>query len=213
MRRKDLSGIRFGRLVALEYAGNDVANKVLWRCGCDCGGVKVTRAENLSKGSTNSCGCLANEQKKAAAQMRDHEFTRTKWPVEYRAWNAMIRRCYDKKHPSFSRYAGRGITVCDDWIDSFPTFCADMQRCPEGSTLDRIDNASGYARNNCRWATRKEQANNRRSNTLITCNNETLNISQWSARLGVSQSTIASRLAYGWSDADTITTPVRKHRS
>ncbi len=205
--KKVFPGARFGRLVVVEFVGNK--SRPSWMCLCSCGREKIATASDLNKGSTKSCGCLANEQRKAAAQGRDHAYTRAKWPAEYRSWNAMIRRCYDAKHPSFARYSKNGITVCDEWRTSFPAFCSDMGKCPSAFTLDRIDNAFGYTPSNCRWASRKTQANNRRNNVLITCNGETLNVSQWGERLGVSKSTIASRISYGWDSERAVTTPAR----
>ena len=179
-RYKDITGQRFGRLVATEYLGSDTMGKVLWRSVCDCGGEKVARAENLTSGSTQSCGCLALEQRRNAAQKQVHAMSKTAKPREHDAWAGMIRRCYDQKHPSFVRYGAVGIGVCDKWRGDFAAFHADMGDCPLGYTLERISNSQGYAPNNCRWASRKEQANNRRSNRLLTHAGITLNISQWS---------------------------------
>lgn len=212
-RYKDITGERFGLLVVAEYLGNDAKGKVLWRSVCDCGGVKITRAENLIGGSTRSCGCLAIEQRRNAAQRQSHAMSKTSKPREHDAWAGMIRRCYDPKHPSFVRYGNAGISVCDDWRESFANFYNDMGECPIGYTLDRIDNRKNYLPDNCRWASRKQQANNRSSNRLLTHDGVAMNISQWSEFRGWHKSVIASRLFIGW-DVDRALTqePRERHR-
>lgn len=132
-------------------------------------------------------------------------------PKERKAWEGMLRRCYSPKHPSFVRYGSRGIAVCERWRESFAHFFADMGPAPEGATLERIDNAKDYAPDNCKWASRKEQANNRRSNRLLTHDGVTLNITQWAERLGWPKGTIASRLKYGW-PVERVLTEQPRHR-
>ena len=210
-RHRDLTGQNFGRLVVEAFAGKDSIGKVLWFCRCECGGTKTTRAENLSSGSTRSCGCMAQEQREAAAKKRNHDFSRANNTKEYRAWESMIRRCYDPKHASYARYSAAGIKVCDTWRESFAAFLTCMGKAPNGATLDRIDNSRGYEPGNCRWATMKQQANNRRSNTLLTFNGETLNIQGWSERLGRPKSTITNRIRYGWS-VERALTELPRHR-
>jgi hypothetical protein len=185
----------------------------MWKCACDCGGEKVATADNLKRGRTQSCGCLAQAQRVAAARGRRHGLSKAAKPREHSAWSGMLRRCYSEKHPSFIRYGARGIGVCDSWRESFANFYSDMGDAPTGGWLDRIDNERDYSLENCRWATAKEQANNRRSNRLLTHEGVTLNISQWSELRGWHKSVIASRLHIGWDIARALTQkPRERHR-
>ncbi len=118
---------------------------------------------------------------------------RMKWTREYETWCSMKRRCQSDTTKNWSDYGGRGITICDRW-KMFENFFFDMGEKPEGMTLDRVDNNKGYSPENCRWASRTEQANNRRSNRWITYNGETLTLKQWAEKLGLNYRVIWARL-------------------
>lgn len=140
-----------------------------------------------------------------------HGMSRT---AVYKVYQAMIDRCSNENNKSYSEYGGRGIFVCEEW-NSFENFYRDMGE-PNGKSLDRIDNNKGYSKENCRWATEKEQSNNTRSNRLLTHDGKTLNITQWSELLGIDRNTIKSRLRYGWSDSEALKrekTTTRRRRS
>lgn len=131
---------------------------------------------------------------------------------EYRSWQEMRRRCLNSSRENYKWYGGRGITICEQWI-SFSAFLADMGPCPDKYTLDRFPDTNGnYEPQNCRWASRKEQVRNRRSNRPITINGETLLMVEWSERNGISKGTIINRLKIGWTAEEAISTPVRKHK-
>lgn len=118
---------------------------------------------------------------------------------EYVAWQRMKARCFDRNRESYYRYGGRGITVCERWLNSFANFVADMGVKPSPKhTLERIDNDGNYEPSNCRWATHKEQCRNRVSSRLITIGDETMCLAAWSERAAVKDGTIDSRLKYGW---------------
>lgn len=122
----------------------------------------------------------------------------TKLP-EYKVWQDMKARCYYKKNNGFERYGGRGITVCDEWINSFATFYRDMGPKPSPiHSLDRIDNNGDYTPENCRWATHKEQSNNRRNNILFTIDGETKTLKQWCEQLNLKYKTVHARIKRGW---------------
>lgn len=119
----------------------------------------------------------------------------------------MKERCYEPSVKSYWDYGGRGITVCDKWLYDFPAFLADMGPCPPGMTIDRIDNDRGYGPGNCRWATDVEQANNTRRNRRVAFDGETMTVTEWSRRLGVSTHCIVGRLSRGWPTERALTTP------
>ncbi len=131
----------------------------------------------------------------------------------YKSWQKMKERCYSAKANRYHVYGGRGIKVCERWLNSFTNFLEDMGERPEGMTLDRVDVNSDYTPKNCRWATYKEQSNNKSSNRLLTFNNETLTVSQWGDRFHIKRATISARINnYGWSIEKAILTPVRRHK-
>ena len=117
---------------------------------------------------------------------------------EYRAWGHMVGRCTTESDAAFKNYGGRGIKVCDRWLD-FVNFLADMGERPPGKTIDRIDNNGDYCKENCKWSTPQEQSRNRRSNHLLTFQGKTMNITEWSEEIGINHRTIRSRINYGFS--------------
>jgi len=199
MRKQDLTGLQFGKLSVLRREGSNHRGVSTWLCQCECGCEKVADADSLKRGRTSSCGCLATEQRKSAAQSRAHDLSRSKKPKERMAWESMLRRCYDPKHPSFERYSARGIAVCDSWRESFAAFYADMGDAPKGTTLDRINNDLGYSKENCRWADMTAQGNNRSNNISLTFAGKTLTLSQWARETGIRPNTLHRRLTSGWS--------------
>lgn len=200
----DIANKRFGRLVAIEYIG--VINRIShWICQCDCGATVTVSAASLIGENTHSCGCLRKEI--AGNVNRTHSKSKT---PEYKAWCKIIERC-DKNYSERQYYADRGIELCQEWRDSFERFLSDMGPRPSAHhSVDRIDNNRGYFPGNCRWATAKTQANNRRSNHLFTHNDESHTLIEWSEIIGINPKTLSTRIHnYHWTIERALTTPVR----
>lgn len=178
-----------------------------WICRCDCGQESVIVAGgSLKKGVSKSCGCL--RKKLTAKKFRTHGRSSSR---TYSIWHGMIRRCDDPRRQEYKNYGGRGITVCESWY-SFNQFLADMGEAPKGMSIDRINNDSGYSKDNCRWADKKTQANNTRKNHLITIDGVTKNIRQWEVDRGFAPGTISWRIYEGWDAERAVTTPINRQR-
>lgn len=151
---KDISGQLFGRLTAVCPIGKTNFGNYIWLCQCECGG-SVNLAQKRWR-VTKSCGCLLIEM----STTHGHASRANKTPT-YKSYIAMLARCGDPEHISFKYYGGKGITICARWKESFMNFLEDMGERPLGMTLDRLKNELSYCKENCKWSTAKEQANNR----------------------------------------------------
>jgi hypothetical protein len=128
----------------------------------------------------------------------------------YKTWVSMRERCTNPNNDGYYNYGGAGISVCARWMSSFEAFWADMGERPPNMTLDRIDSAAGYSPENCRWATPKQQANNMRTNRLLTLDGETKTMSEWAEAIGIRVQTLHERIKRGWDVRRALTQPVQK---
>lgn len=200
----DLTGQRFERLTVIERAEN-AGRTTRWKCVCDCGNVTIVRQPDLKSGRTLSCGCLFSEQ--LAERNAKHGLSKTRI---CNIWRSMKDRCYNSNCKAYKNYGGRGIRVCDEWLNDLKGFYdwSMTNGYEENLTLDRIDVNGNYEPSNCRWADRTTQANNTRSNHLIEYDGKTQTIAEWSRETGIKQHTIIRRLGLGWSIERTLKTPV-----
>lgn len=198
---KDLTGQRFGYLTATKRLGLSRRHTSIWLCVCDCGNTKAISADHLRDGGTRSCGCFNKTSKRRHGMFG----TRT-----YTSWANMLRRCNNTTDKSYPNYGAKGILVCKRWY-KFESFLADMGVCPDGLTLDRINNNGNYEPGNCRWATRLVQANNHSRPRFITYKGETHTITGWAKKYGMSNFLLRQRLfREGWTMERALTTPCKR---
>lgn len=205
MKRRIENGDRFGKLtvIGVEHKGND--RKWYYKCKCDCGNTTVVRSNALTTGNTKSCGCSKGNH-------GTHKKSKNRL---YHIWIGMRERCNNKKNNAYDRYGGRGIVVCDEWQDNYLEFekWALSNGYADNLSIDRINVNGNYSPSNCRWATAQEQADNKRSNILITIGKITHNLQQWCDIYNITRSTVNTRVRVcGWSYKKAIITPIRKHK-
>lgn len=189
----DLTGQRFGRLTAIERSEN-VKCKAAWVCRCDCGNVAVVMASDLRSGHTQSCGCLQRQRTSSASVKHGMRYTRL-----YHRWLDMKQRCQNPKNKRWSVYGGRGITVCAEWLNSFEAFrdWALANGYRDDLTIDRINVNGNYAPDNCRWATKEEQANNKSNTIFIEFEGAKKTLSEWAHIKKINYATLLHRYHAG----------------
>lgn len=188
----DQSGKKFGRWTLLKRVPHK--RRPHYLCLCDCGTRRVVCFRILLTGESKSCGCYRIEATARRNTKHGMYYSR-----EYRIWTGMNSRCINCKEPTYSRYGGRGITVCDRWSrnnpNGFQNFLRDMGKCPSNNhSIDRIDNDGDYEKSNCRWATSKIQSWNKRCNVTYTYKGKICTLQQISKDLGVSYKSLYDRL-------------------
>lgn len=190
----------------------DPDRRPILRCRCVCGVVRDVVQKEILRGTSKSCGCL----KALFARLTRHRKTAPRPSFiaptslclkERKAWNDLRSRCSNPKNRNYPNYGGRGITVCERWSESFDNFFADMGTAPTPAhSLDRIDNDKGYSPENCRWASWREQARNKRGVLRVEYNGLNLPLSEWQDLTGVEAGVIRSRIQLGWSPLKALTT-------
>ncbi len=195
---RDLAGQVFGLLTVIELDRRDERSRAFWQCQCECGKLNVVRGDFLRAKRVISCGCEGRRRVSAAAKRHGQA-----WPKrssEYAIWIAMRQRCGNESCKAYPNYGGRGISVCERWM-KFEDFFADMGTRPsQGHSIERIDNNGNYEPSNCCWATMAQQAKNKRPKKQrktvkqVSHNGESLTISEWANRLGVTPECLRMRL-------------------
>lgn len=204
----DITGRRYGRLVVLGFAGRYILNGkprgLIWLCRCDCGKEIKVRYSNIEHCAQTSCGCGREYWRKHGFASRSASKAR----AEYSIWKGIKKRCFDHNDPSWGRYGGRGITICNEWKDDFPAFFAHVGARPSSRhTLDRIRNDGNYEPGNVQWATRAEQNRNTRRNLLVTHLGVTRTVADWADDFGILRGTVYARIRAGWDPLDALLTP------
>ena len=202
-----LTGCVFGSLTVLGFAGFKATKNRpgQWHVKCTCGRITVACGYLISSGTISSCGC--KEVKRTLPAHFIHGMSGT---PEFTSWASLKGRCCNPNNPSFKRYGGRGITVCERWLESFDNFYKDMGPRPSlKHSLDRIDVNGNYEPSNCRWATQKEQCRNTSANTIVTYNGKSQCAAAWEEELGFGRGRISHRLACGWGVEKAFNTPIR----
>jgi len=187
----DITSQRFSRLFVVGRGANK-GKQYGWNCICDCGNTTHVAGSSLRSGYTKSCGCLRDES--ISNRVTKHGMSSTS---EHGIWLAMKRRCYNVNNPDYHRYGGRGIKVCDRWLESFKNFYADMGAKPEGHSIDRIDYNGDYTLENCKWSNSFEQANNKSTNARYVYGDEEHTIAEWSRIVDMPQTLLRKRLHSG----------------
>lgn len=213
MTKKNYEGLHFGLLevLCIGFFSNKKGGqkKTYVYCLCDCGQLKAIDIGALQSGNTRSCGCIRRmfPNGKGKGHGIKGRLARIR--------GGMQQRCYNPNNTAYNNYGGRGITICDEWLNnplSFYTW-ATNSGYTDNLTIDRIDNDGPYSPENCRWVSQEDNCRNKRTNHLLTLNGKTITISGWSDELGIKKQTLRMRITKGWSDEKTLTTPVRIRKS
>ena len=184
----DMTGRKYGYLMVIRHDGQYLnTSRAAWLCRCECGVEWTVSGDNLRLGRVVSCGC-----KRGGKAIHGQSKNKI-----YHVWQSMKARCGNPNNVAYSRYGGRGIQVDHRWVD-FENFLADMGEPPEeGMTIDRIDNDGDYTKSNCRWATRKQQANNTRRNVIIKTAQGSFSLEEAAKMVGITYDAMQKRLALG----------------
>lgn len=192
----NIIGNTYGKLTVLGYAG-----KSNWYCECICGNFKKVRTGHLTGGATKSCGCNRGDS---------HGMSKT---TEHNIWCNIKQRCYNPNVNNYHNYGGRGITMCDEWKNSFLAFYRDMGNRPDNLTLEREDNDGDYCKENCKWATRTEQNRNRRNTIFVNYNNSKISLPRYCELKGLSYKLITTRIfTHKWSLNKALNTPIKSFK-
>lgn len=204
----EMVGRKFHRLTVMCFEEKR-GKQLFWKCLCDCSKETVVLGTALRVGKTKSCGCLRRDFNFKHGHAGDNSKSAT-----YVAWTHAKSRCYDPANKKYKHYGGRGITMCDRWLESFADFLADMGEKPRrGLTLERVNNSGNYEPGNCEWRTYTDQNNNLRSNRNLEYGGIKMSMAMWTRELKFPRNLIFWRLKKGWTVEDALSTPLVKHQS
>lgn len=204
--KADLVGSIFGRLTVVSKSKRD-ASGYRWNCKCECGANTEIQRSALTSGAVKSCGCYQREKtKQVGHDNTTHGASKRGGTATYKIWVGMHSRCRKTYN---HKYGGRGISVCKRWND-YELFLEDMGARPTNLSIDRIDSNGNYEPSNCRWATARQQANNRRTNKVFLYKGESKTLAELSRMFGIKGPTIMGRLQRGWSLEDSVTRKVER---
>jgi hypothetical protein len=197
----DITGNKYGKLLVINREGRNKSNKITWKCRCDCGKEVIVTGNNLKNGHTQSCGCLHKEADLRKAKRNNMSETKLG-----KAWYNMIYRATSPKNREAHRYLNRGITVCDEWRDSFESFVKwSMDNgYADNLSLDRINNNKGYSPDNCRWVNQLTQVRNRENTIYLEYKGEKKTLKEWADILGIKYQTLFNRLRDSKWDVESI---------
>lgn len=211
VKKVDFSGRKIHRWSVIREVESR-GHRRYYLCQCDCGTEKVVALPNLQSGKTKSCGCLRKEIAREVNTKHGDKRGRGRYSSEYVVWCHMKSRCCNPREKRYKDYGGRGIGVCERWLNSYENFLEDMGRKPFPSAkIERIDNDKGYSPDNCRWASNAEQSRNRRSNVVIEYQGREMVLSDWAKELGIAPATLSSRLKV-WPVEKAFTEPIQGTR-
>ena len=201
----DLTGKTFGRLTALGRSANGKRGEAYWKCECTCGNVAIVLGAYLRNGHTRSCGCLGSE----VTSKRNLVHGGSHLPT-YAIWQTMKAKCTNPNSTNWHYYGGRGITVCDRWMESFEAFLEDMGECPPSHSIERVDVNGNYEPGNCKWIPKSLQARNTRKSVYVTYQGIRKHVLEWAEELGINSCTLHWRLRQGWPIEKVMTPTVRR---
>lgn len=198
---EDLTGMTFGRLTVTErgkdYVSPSGGRRPMWRCVCECGNKKTVCASNLKRGTTTSCGCFQKENMSKLKKI--HGGYANDEPL-FTVWCGIRKRCLSPKSHNYANYGGRGVEICEQWLDNYPAFREWSLKngyC-KGLSIDRIDVNGDYSPENCRWVDGLVQQNNRRCNINVIFQNQTHTLKEWSRIRSINYQTLYTRYKLGW---------------
>lgn len=186
---QDLSGQTYGELTVLNEYSKAHDGKTIWTCRCSCGNITHVIARDLKNGNTKSCGCMKTKTSNGTYNYKNAKRL-------YTIYYGIKARCYKESSPKYKDYGGRGITMCDEWMNNFDSFCkwAFANGYSDKLSIDRIDNNGNYEPSNCRWATPLIQGANTRSTCLLTYQGKTQPMSHWAKELNISPSSLRKKI-------------------
>lgn len=205
MRALEITGQTFGRLTAMHREAVN-SRHTYWRFACVCGTEKVIKLDSVTRGLSKSCGCLLKEVTASRSLKHGHSTGRRE-SRELKSYNHAKARCQNPNNAKYPQYGGRGIRMCDAWVNNSSLFLADMGPCPPGHTLDRINPHGHYEPGNCRWADSHQQARTRTDNVIVEHSGQRMILKDYAIALGLDYKRLHRLLRSGMSLADASRVP------